>query len=141
MEKVADKKKKGFRLSNFKTDKSKEEEGVWVPYENGFEILIARMGNRRFKEFMMKKGKKHMRQLERGTIDLDTADELMREAILETILLDWRNLLDDNDQQIPYSKEEARKALAIDDFYKEIFELAQQRELYAIEDEKAAQGN
>jgi len=134
--------KKGMRLSAFKTDTKAEQDGVWVPYEHGFEVKLARIGNPRFKEFMMKNGKQQMRRLTSSQdVDLDTADELMREAIAETILLDWRGLLDDHDKPIPFSKEEARKALQIDDFYREIFSLAQERSLFAIQDQKAAEGN
>jgi len=74
-------------------------------------------------------------------MDADVADTLMRDAIAETILLDWEGLLDDEGKLIPYSKEEAKKALAIEDFYREIFEMANQRELFTLEDEAAAQGN
>jgi hypothetical protein len=132
---------KGMRLSDFKTDLKAEEEGVWVPYGGGFEVKLGRIGNRRFKEFMMKKGKPHMRKLSSGSMDLDIADTLMRDAIAETILLDWKGLLDDDGKPIPFSKEEAKKALAIEDFYKEIFAMAQERELFSLKDDEAAQGN
>ena len=136
-----DKKPKGFKLSNFKTDKNAEQEGVWVDYGSGFRVKLGRVGNRKFKEFMLKRGKPHMRKMQQGTMDADTADVLMREAIAQTILLDWEGLLDDNGKPIPYSKEEAKKALEIDDFYQEIFDLAQQRELFSVQDDADALGN
>lgn len=140
--KMADKEKKGFRLSNFKTNMKAEQEGVWVPYENGFRILIARFGNRRCEEYLLKKGKRFLRSVKSSVSSLKDSDrDFMREVVAETILLGWENLLDDNDVEIPYSKEEARKALEIEDFFKEVIELSQQRELYALEDKKAAEGN
>jgi len=132
---------KGFKLSKFKTDDKLEEEGVWVPYGSGCEFLIARIGNRRFKEFMMKNGKPHMRRVTSGTLDSESADELMKEAIAETVLLGWKNLIGEDGKPIEYSKEACREALEIEDFYKEIMALAQERELYRTEDRIAAEGN
>ena len=91
---------------------------------------------------MLKASKPHMRKLQTGTIDNDTADELMKRAIARTVLVDWEGLLDDNDQAIPFSPEEALKCLQeSEDFYKEIFALAGERDLFQKQDEEAAGKN
>lgn len=135
-------KAKGMRFSKFKTDSTKEEEGVWVDYESGFRVKIARIGNPKFKEFMLKKSKPHMRKLQSGNIDNDLADGLMKEAIARTILVDWEGLLDDQDQPIPFSQETALDLMKeSNDFYQEIFQMANERELFQIEDLEGAKGN
>lgn len=120
--------KKGFRFSNFETDDDLENDGVWIPYTSGFRLKLARIGCPAFKEFMIKRGKPHMRGIEAGDLDNEVAEGLMKDALAETIIKDWEGLLDDEDNEIPYDKETARKMLDIArDFYEEVYELAKQR--------------
>lgn len=136
------KKPGGFRFSKLKTDENLENEGTWVDYESTFRVKIARIGCRRYKEYMMKAGKPHMRSLKRGEIDNDLADDILRKAIAETILLDWEGLYDDNDNPIPFSKENALTCLnESTDFYLEIFAMAQDRENFKIKDQAIAEKN
>lgn len=133
---------KGFRFSNLKTNDDKENNGVWVDYASGFKIKIARMGSRRFKEFMAKAGKPHLRKIQRGNLDNDVADTMMKKAIARTILLDWEGLLDDDNQPIPFSEENALKCLEESyDFYSEVLQLCQERELFQDEEKEAAGKN
>jgi len=135
-------KKKGFHFSNFKTNENSETEGVWVDYASGFRIKIARIGCPAFKEFMIKRGKPHQRSIDSGTIGNEIAEELMKDAIAETIIKDWEGLLDDEDKEIPYSKEDARKMLDVaHDFYDEIYELAKQREHFKVNKIEGTAGN
>lgn len=128
-------KKKGFRFSNFQTDESLESEGVWIDYTSGFRLKLARIGCPEYKEYMIKHGKPHVRGIEKGHVDNDVAEQLLKNAIAETIIKDWEGLLDENDKEIPYSKETAKKLLeTAHDFYEEVYELAKDREFFKAEE-------
>jgi len=125
---------KGFRFSNFTTDADKESEGVWIDYTGDFKLKICRIGCPAFKEFMLKRGKPHMRSMEAGSLDPNIADDLMKDALAQTIIKDWKGLLDDKDEEIPFSTETARQLLDTPgDFYDEVFTLAKQRENFKID--------
>jgi len=140
--KVEDKKEvKGLELSSLFTDPEKENAGVWVTYASGFEVKIARLNSKKYKEFMLRIGKDRARSFENKTMDPDEADNIMREAIANTILLDWRNMYDKG-KPVPFSKELALEIMEKSyDFYKELFHLCQERELFLKDNEDAAAGN
>jgi len=132
---------KGLELSSLFTDPEKENTGVWVKYASGFEVKIARLNSKKYKEFMLRIGKDRARSFENKTMDPDEADNIMREAIAETILLDWRNMYD-NGKPVPFSKELALEIMKKSyDFYKELFHLCQERELFLKDNEEAAGKN
>ena len=139
---MADTEQKGVPFSRFKTDTKKEEEGVWVKYEGGVSLKIARLNNPKYKEYSLKRSKPHLRRLQAGTIDGDVAEDIMKDAIANTVLLDWKGLLDEKGNEIPFSQEKAREQFdEAHDFYTEVFNLCQQRELFSIEDEEGAEKN
>jgi len=126
-------KAKGFRFDNFVTDEKSENEGVWIDYASGFRLKLARIGCPAFKEFMLKRGKPHMRSIEAGVMDDEIAEDMMKDAIAETIIKGWEGLLDGEGKEIPYSKETARELLDVPgDFYDEVFALAKQREHFRV---------
>lgn len=136
---MADTEKKGLPFATFRTDKDKELDGVWVEYESGFAVRVARLNNPRYKEFTLKRSKPHMRKVQARTIDAELAEDIMKDAIAHTVLLDWRGLLDDERNEIPFSPDKARELFdEAQDFYTEMFQLCQQRELFAIEIEDGA---
>lgn len=137
-----DRKKEKFRRSSLKTDRKREEDGVWVPYESSFELLLSRIGNPRYKQFLLKKSKTNMRRIQRGKIDIQEAEDLIKRAMAQTVILDWRGLYDEKDVEIPFSKEEALLALREDDdFYEEVFAIAQDRELFRNDELEGKAGN
>lgn len=134
---MADKKKKGLKLSSFKTDKELEESGTWIDYQSGARFKIARIGNPKFSEYILKHGKKQMRSF----IGDEVAIELMKDAIANTILIDWDNILGDDGKPMQYTVDNAREALDIPDFYEEILGFARNIEYFRIEEIEAAEKN
>ena len=64
-------------LSKFKADRTAEDEGVWVALDgddNGAQIKLARIGNRRYREAMQRRMKPYRRALRAGTLDETTAE-------------------------------------------------------------------
>lgn len=86
----------------FGTDKTLEEEGVWIDMSDTSSIKIARLNNPAFKQQASKLSKKNK------IVDnfSNVRDESLIKLVSETILLDWKEIKDDG-KTIPYSKENA----------------------------------
>jgi hypothetical protein len=50
-------KPKTVSLLRFKTDRTKEVEGVWVDVGGGLRFKVARMGNPQYEQYLMKRGR------------------------------------------------------------------------------------
>jgi len=80
-------------LKQFRTDPTKEAEGVWQPIGEGTEFLIARMNNPACKAAF----RKYAGRFKGPALDMLPAnkqDEIFAKVIAETVLLDWRETVD-----------------------------------------------
>lgn len=124
----------------FATDEKREVEGAWFPLSKTAKVLVARSGNDNYVAALRRK-------LEASGIDLTSTskeDEAAAETVFidvmaEALLLGWEGL---RFQGVPitYSKESARKMLAIKDFRKKISDFAGSFEAFRAKAE-AALGN
>lgn len=131
-----------MRLSAFKTDQEKETSGVWFPIGAGLEVLVARMRNRRYRDRMRELMRPHLQRVRRGSLDLDVVAKLNLQAVAETVLLDWKNLEDDDGKTISYSKEKALEVLEkYPEFAEIVTEFAGDIENYREEARADAEGN
>jgi hypothetical protein len=104
-----------------KYDREKEQDGVWFTTEEGWKLKIARIGNRKYKQAIRKVAIDNQRSIKK-----DKSGELIlglsKEAAAEYILLDWKDLLEDDEKTVmPYS---SKRALEIFNEYDEFYELA-----------------
>ncbi len=94
----------------FATDAAAETEGVWIPVCEGIEVKIARMGNEKFQKAYRRLCKPHRNLIRQGLLDSATEKRLLKEALAEGVLLDWRGLKQDG-APLAYSREAALKLL------------------------------
>lgn len=94
----------------FATDTSVEKEGIWVVYgpnANGeqIEIRIARAGgaNKLFASRHEALTRPYRRLIQADQMDKDTMEGLMRKLYAETVVRDWRGVLDEEGNAIPFS--------------------------------------
>ena len=125
--------------SEYGTDITKETEGVWFKssFVPGFEMKIARAGNKVNEKLMRKLYKPYSKTLRAGR-DLpdDVTDELSNELLVETILMDWKGLPGE-EGEIVYSKDAAYQLLEdieLKELKKEIQEFADDFSRYKSED-------
>lgn len=132
---MADKKKNGVRFSKYETDSVLENEGVWLDYETPFRVKVARINNNKFQEFFIKSD---------GSVDAPgdvNADE-MKQAVSQTVLLDWEFMLDDDDREVPYSSDEAFNRFNLSsEFYNRIIVMSNARENYRTKKKEKAGKN
>jgi len=137
------------KLSSLRSDLSKEKDGVWVEFGEGVAFKIARTRSPEFKNAIERMVKQYRRTHPRATTeDMFANDEAAREQIAphmaESLLLDWRNIDDDDGKAIPYSTGEAKKILVdpeLFDVFAFVLEQAGRSELYRREDVEKDSGN
>ena len=131
-----------MKFKGFQTDATKEAEGVWIPVVEDLQLLIARMNNPKFEEAVRKLSKPHLRQIRRGTFSSDREKEIVQRALANHVLLGWKNLEDNDDKPIEYSKEKAYELLGQSrDFYDMVMDYANDAELFKQEEMEEAEGN
>lgn len=104
-----------MNLANFATNETLEIEGVWQPIGGGARLKIARENNPKFVNLLRSKLSPYRSAAQRSALPQDESEKMMSEILAETILLDWENIedVDENGQVIslPYSKENAFRML------------------------------
>ena len=121
------------RLSQIRNDVDAMVHGVWVPFEAGIRLKIARLWNEQHARCMAKLNDEKMDRLRSDKDKKQAERDIMRESVARTILLDWENLEDDDGQAIPYSADKALELFndpRYRDFYDFVIETAMQRHLY-----------
>lgn len=131
-------------LKALRTDTLLEQEGIWVDYEAGVRVKVARLSNTKFEQALRTASKPHLRQIRSKRAPLDLIENLTREAAARHILLGWENLDDDDGTPIPYSPERALEIFndpTLHDFYKFVMQISTDSELYRREDMEESLGN
>lgn len=94
------------------------EEGTWAEYQ-GSHFLIAYAGNIRFARAKDRIERPHRRLIEKGSVDAADQRKWMIQAMAEGILLGWKNVLDDNGQEVPYTTQNGVMSLTNDENFRE----------------------
>lgn len=94
----------------FETSSEAEVAGTWVPVGPA-RFLLARMGgaNDKFMTTASKRTKPFQGHLE--SLPKKTSDDLAIGIFVDTVLLNWENVVDRNKQELPFSKENAKTLL------------------------------
>jgi hypothetical protein len=127
-----------MKISAFRTDRTRENQGVWVEIGDGAKLKIARLNNERYKQAFLEHSKPYKVQVRTGTMSEELAGRILRDCFADAILLDWEGLQDDDGNAIEYSRERAAELLAIPDFMSMVEDFASSRELYKREAEEQA---
>jgi hypothetical protein len=104
-----------LKLSATKIDPAIIEEGRWVgdiPDMGNLELKVRGIGNSDFR----RRQSQLVRALPRGAVvggKIEPADQdkITGTLLLETCLIDWKNLTDDDGKDIPFSREQAADLL------------------------------
>ena len=98
------------KLSSVKQDISKQNDGVWLEWERGIWLRIARMGNDRYKAELEAQSARNLAAREKGEPEV-SSDEFFPELLAKTVLTGWRNVEDDSGSPLPYTWERGAEAL------------------------------
>lgn len=132
------------KLTTLKADASKESGGVWVEWEHGVSLLVARLNNTGFQAAIRELTTPHTKEIRSGKISDAKMEELSRKAMATHVLLDWKNIEDDDGAPLEYTPEMAFELLndpGLRDLYQFVLTTANERELYRLEAEDESRGN
>lgn len=113
-----------MKLSSLKVNSSRAEQGAWVkdlPGMGDLRLKVRGFSNTDYAAFMAREVAAVPRdQREGGRRDgglkPQTRDALLIRGMVEHILVDWDGLTDEEEQPVPFSKEQAMALLADPDF-------------------------
>tara|TARA_R100000458_G_C8278525_1_gene254896 strand:+ start:12824 stop:13225 length:402 start_codon:yes stop_codon:yes gene_type:complete len=133
-----------MQINLLKTNPEAETEGVWVTYEDtDIQLKIARIGNPKFDAFVAKKSAPHLDKIRKGEAN-ELQENITQQAVAHTILVDWKNIDDENGKPIPYSGKKSEEFLSdpsLRDFYKFVLVTSNQAENFRYEAQQEAVGN
>lgn len=127
----------------FGTDKDLEQKGVWFEVSPGVRFLCSRMGsmNKTYKRILSKKMKPHTRQYQQGTLDTELGENLVMDAFIEGVLLDWENVTDRENKPLEFNFNNAKWLfMELPDVYKMLTEESERASNY-LEKEALESGN
>ena len=124
-----------MKISAFKTDRTRETQGVWVDIGDGARLLIARLNNERYKQVFLNVSKPYKTQVRMGTLEESLAEDILCKCYSKAVLLGWDGLQDDEGKDVQYSEEKAYELLrTLPDFRQLVEDFATARELYRQEE-------
>lgn len=97
-------------IEDYVTNQTIESEtGVWLKFPLGRRFLCLRAGgsNRRFTRAFQAAIKPHRRAMDKGTLDTEISDGLMRDVYLRTVILDWEGIKDVDGTVVSFNRENA----------------------------------
>lgn len=128
-------------FAKYKTDESKEREGVWVPLDGEGRIRIARTNNPLYREVMVRKVNRYKMAAKSKVIPEDDWITIVNELIAETILVDWEGITEKG-QPLPYSVENAKRVLAeLKDFREMVLSIADNMDNFKEELDEGTEKN
>ncbi len=137
-------KPKGFKFSNFKVNKKKAVDGVDFQYAPGLILTVARFSGPKVQNYIRKAQKPYKYMINNGTMDEETSRGILIKALAKFCLLGWEGLIDDDENPIVYSEQQAIKCLEEEDFFVDVLSICQSKETFQDLDEddfEEAKGN
>ena len=132
------------RISSLKSDHKKETEGVWVEWEHGVSLLVARLNNPGFQAFVRKATKERTKDIRSGSFSDGEMERVSIEAMGHHVLLGWKNIESDDGEPLEWTAERAVELLSdpdLRDLYQFVLTQANERELYRRDIEEESKGN
>lgn len=118
---------------DYKTDPEVEQNGVWFPYGEDVKILLARAGgaNKKFQRCGDKAATKYKRELDMNRLPAEEANQAVVEMYADSVVMDWKNVTDENDESLAFNRENVIKVLTdLPDLFRRVQEDAQNMQVY-----------
>ncbi len=137
------KKNKGT-LSMFQTDKSKEKEGIELDFLNGLVVTVRRAGgsNQKFHNVTRREMKKYQHAINAGTLSTEQDRAIMVVVYVDSVIIGWEGLTDDDGKEIPFERNQAIEVLTENpDFFDAIKDQCEDMENFKSAELKEAAKN
>lgn len=130
-------------FKEYATDTNAEIKGVKVPLK-GQIFYVARSNNREYAKLLSTLVNENQIIIDGKDEAADKkSDEIMIEVMAKTILKGWEHpmVVEQNGEPVPYSVENAKKALSFRDFRVEIMRIADDRARYLLSKDEEKEKN
>ena len=128
--------------SLWETNEDLEVGGVWIDGPGDFKIKVGRIGNTKYDAYLAKIGKSVRMKARHSDVKGKAVEDLAKRAIARYVILDWKNLVDDEGNDVPCSEEKALQMLRDHrEFYRFILEAANDELLFKNEEDEDTEGN
>ena len=110
-----------MKLNDVKVDSALIEAGAWIPEISecpGLKLKVRGQGNKDWRKLQTKLLDAVPRKKRVNRLDYDEGERITNRLLLDTCLLDWDGLTDDDGNPLPYSREMAEKLLTDPDYRK-----------------------
>lgn len=107
-------------IESIKTDSTKEINGVWVDYSLGIRLKIARARNPQYQEVLRTLIEPLKKDIREEKTEIEDLAKVLLMVRARTILLDWENIEDKDNNVIQYSPAKAEEFFRdseLKDFY------------------------
>lgn len=114
-------------------DLSSVNEGVWIPLRGGAEIKIRSTSSAAYRQAYDKAASEYKVVNRVSKLSEEQAEKVFIEAIVEGLVIDWKEFYDVEGNEIKYSKTEARNLFSrkeMENLVLDIFSAAQTREVF-----------
>jgi len=126
--------------SQFETDPKLEKGGIILEYgpnskgqPMAFRIARAGGANDAYNKRLEAMSRKHRRKIQNDMLESKELQEMIKEVVVDTVLLGWENIEDRNGNDLPFTRENALKLFKeLPDLYADINEQANRVALFRI---------
>lgn len=121
-------------MFQFDADLNTIDTGVWAEW-SGSKFLIAHISNLKFQKLLARLQQPHRKKLESGGLDPETNRDILCQAMSQTVLLDWDNVVSKAGSKTPYTAQNAFHALQHDPEFRDfVAEFATQMSNYRAQE-------
>lgn len=121
---------------NIDRDRSKQEKGVWTKFGDS-SFKIASSNATAFQRSLNRLQAPYRKKIEKGTLDPKISRDILCEAMASALLLDWKDVVDSDNQNVEYTPELGKRALLNNDDLREyVQEFAMDMENFRQEEMK-----
>lgn len=140
----------GKFTERYKTNRTQEEEGVWVDFGDGIRVRIRRLNSQHSQEVRRRLEKPYGNQYRNREMPASLQEELMVKQLAQSIVLDWEGVEDPSHQP---AEGEAQKMLSFSpdnavrifsqykDFRQDVVEASMEKATFQDEIRKESEGN
>lgn len=120
----------------FSTSEQLEKEGVWFEIDDETKFLLARAGgaNEKYQRALQTRGKPYSRRAARGNLDPTTIKDIEKQVFLDSILLGWKGVRDQDGDEMEFTRGNAIKLMNdLPELYETLVDAAQTLAYYKAE--------
>ena len=120
-------------IESIKTSVDKEVNGVWVDFAEGIQLKIARARNPKYQELLRDFVEPKRVEIREDKMSIEDFNDILLQVRAKTVLLDWKNIEDNDGSVILYSSKKALEFFRnpeLKDFYTFVIAISENADQY-----------